>query len=707
VLHVLGGASLNEAAAAAQLDPTDVAEAVEIYRQAGRRALQRQDSWGWWQVYVEFRDWRTAEQTAADTIVALLRRAEQADLVSRWWFMRKYPCWRVRIHPHTDGPAMRAHLAPALDRFAADGRITRWWPGIYEAETAAFGGRDGMATAHDLFCADSRAVTGLLREGAVELGRRELSLLLCSTLMRGAGLEWYEQGDAWHRVAQERPLPEDVPVAKLTTMARDLTRLMRADTSQDGPLLGADRPLASATAWTDAFRQTGQALGEAARAATLSRGLREVLSYVVIFHWNRLGLSARTQSILAWTARAAILDLPAAGSPVPDRPATQTSPAAPPTARPVHDTERRMLVRFPLVPQRRLCCPDLRTRVRTVHECANSCDDASTAQERINRACTVWNLSALIAADCGLPDLAVELCRRQFQVFRAAAPIPGIAVIPALQPVVNLARLTRRNGDADSAFAELEAINHAIDKGSTAMIHGEHIDLDGLIADHPSTLDSWFQDIMREEGTHALIAAGQWTIAATHAQRYDQASQQLREARQTRIIAHALDGQLDTALDVLDDTPTIQPWEHAVAACLRSYVLLTGQRLVTADIAALLGVVRHARIATEPTAEMFGTRLGSVAADLAVAAESEPRPFCAELIENAIRSKDAFLARELLTHSNCLDWATPEQTGTLGTLIEQAGLGSGHIPAPMLNDLMRSIAVAKTVLATTLRTTKC
>ncbi|MGW5047393.1 hypothetical protein [Streptomyces griseoluteus] len=32
-----------------------------------------------------------------------------------------------------------------------------------------------------------------------------------------------------------------------------------------------------------------------------------MLSYYVIFHWNRLGLSMRGQSILAWAVRAAIL----------------------------------------------------------------------------------------------------------------------------------------------------------------------------------------------------------------------------------------------------------------------------------------------------------------------------------------------------------------------------------------------------------------
>ncbi|WTI78397.1 hypothetical protein OG242_08160 [Streptomyces sp. NBC_00727] len=59
--------------------------------------------------------------------------------------------------------------------------------------------------------------------------------------------------------------------------------------------------------WAVAFRDAGQELGHGAQEGTLDRGLRQVLSYHVIFHWNRLGLSMRGQSILAWAAREAIL----------------------------------------------------------------------------------------------------------------------------------------------------------------------------------------------------------------------------------------------------------------------------------------------------------------------------------------------------------------------------------------------------------------
>jgi hypothetical protein len=47
-------------------------EAVEIYRQAGRHALQQQAASGWWQLYIQFTDWNAADQTAADHLAPML-----------------------------------------------------------------------------------------------------------------------------------------------------------------------------------------------------------------------------------------------------------------------------------------------------------------------------------------------------------------------------------------------------------------------------------------------------------------------------------------------------------------------------------------------------------------------------------------------------------------------------------------------------------
>ncbi|MFF4699929.1 thiopeptide-type bacteriocin biosynthesis protein [Streptomyces chattanoogensis] len=304
VLDVLAGASTDTAAARAGLDPVELDAAVAIYQQAGQHALAQQAGPpAWRQLYVQFTDWEKAEQTAADHIAPVLDLAQQERLITGWWFIRKHPCWRLRLLP-APGTQLPPTLANALDELTAGGRVHRWWPGIYEPEAAAFGGDTSMAIAHTLFHADSRAILTTPRG---ELGRKELSLLLCATLMRAAGLEWYEQGDVWHRVAKERPLPPDVPATKVDAMADSLRHLLLADTSPTGPMLQSDRTLKPAADWVRAFRHAGRDLGTTARDGTLDRGLREVISYHVIFHWNRIGLPARTQSVLAHAARTAIL----------------------------------------------------------------------------------------------------------------------------------------------------------------------------------------------------------------------------------------------------------------------------------------------------------------------------------------------------------------------------------------------------------------
>ncbi|WP_340375690.1 thiopeptide-type bacteriocin biosynthesis protein [Streptomyces sp. SS7] len=304
VLEVLAGVSTDTAAARAGLEPADLDAAVTVYQQAGQHALAQQAGPpAWRQLYVQFTDWDKAEQTAADHIAPILDLTQQNRQITSWWFIRKHPCWRIRLLP-VPGTQLPAALADALDELATGGRIHRWWPGTYEPETTAFGGNAGMTIAHALFDADSRAI---LTASHGELGRRELSLLLCATLMRAAGLEWFEQGDVWHRVTGQRPLPADVPADKVHTLADTLRHLLLADTSPAGPMLQSDRSLKPTADWVSAFRHAGRELGAANRDGTLGRGLREVIAYHVIFHWNRLGLPARTQSVLAHAARTAIL----------------------------------------------------------------------------------------------------------------------------------------------------------------------------------------------------------------------------------------------------------------------------------------------------------------------------------------------------------------------------------------------------------------
>lgn len=309
VLSVLAGTPITEAAAHADLDPAVLTDAIELFQRAGTQALaQAEHTPAVHQVYLEFSDWRQAETIAAHHLLPELDHAERDGRLAGWWYIRKYPYWRLRLHIPA-GTASRLHLDAALDHMLAADVLARWWPGTYEPETAAFGGPSAMDIAHRLFHADSHAILNLASHGTATLGRTETSVLLITTFLRAAGLEWYEQADVWDHVTNERPLPENITPERLTRMGDDLRYLLLADTSSAGPLFSPGSSLASTATWADHFRQAGQDLGAMALTGNLERGLRRILSYHVIFHWNRFNIPPRTQAALAHAARDTILDI--------------------------------------------------------------------------------------------------------------------------------------------------------------------------------------------------------------------------------------------------------------------------------------------------------------------------------------------------------------------------------------------------------------
>ena len=309
VLTVLAGSPLDQVAAGLSVQTADLADAIETYQQAGHAALETQAATrDWHQVHVQFPEWATAEKTTATSLGPQLQRLQDTGVIAAWWFIRKAPCWRLRMKPDYDveRTEMKTSANTILDGLTTAGLISRWRHTLYEPETVAFGGRSGMDIAHDLFCSDSSNILDYLRRPEPTMGRRELSVLLCSTLFRATGQEWFECGDIWHRVARLRPIPADTPTNRLTELAESLHKLLAYDAGPTGALFGTDGPLAFATSWAAAFHQTGQALAAAADEGALERGTRDILAHHVIFHWNRIGLPYKTQSILAQAAETVI-----------------------------------------------------------------------------------------------------------------------------------------------------------------------------------------------------------------------------------------------------------------------------------------------------------------------------------------------------------------------------------------------------------------
>lgn len=315
ILAVLSGTPLDQAAASIPSDTDSLADAIELYRAAGQAALEAQARAGDWQhVSIEFSDRDAAEHAAAVWLAPQLRHAEDDGSIASWWFIRKGQCWRLRCQPGSAAtPAgAAARISGILRGMCAQGLIVTAQQAIYEPETYAFGGPAGTDTAHRLFHTDSRSILTYL--GAPDtatppshaIGRRELSVLLLSRMFRGARQDWHEQGDIWHQVAAYRPVPPSAPSDRLGDLTPGLRQLMRTDTGPDSTLTSPQGPLAFAAGWAAAFEHAGNSLADAARDGTLTRGPRAILAHHVIFHWNRLGLPARTQGILAAAATQAV-----------------------------------------------------------------------------------------------------------------------------------------------------------------------------------------------------------------------------------------------------------------------------------------------------------------------------------------------------------------------------------------------------------------
>lgn len=253
------------------------------------------DEKAWKQVNIDYPgpDPHQRERHAISHLARMLPAAEADGLITAWFFIRKGP-WRVRylIAQDTGGPDSAD--ADPLHPLLTDG--VRWTSDIYEPEIHAFGGPSSMNTAHTLFHHDSRHLLTFLHNRPTY--RREHSLVLCTALMRAAGLDFNEQGDVWAQVAEQRPHPASpAPSPQVwASFTSNVRHLLLGDARAD--LLGS--------AWPTAFTETGRTLRTLRENGALTRGIRAIIALHVIFHWNRIGLPSATQATLARAAKEAV-----------------------------------------------------------------------------------------------------------------------------------------------------------------------------------------------------------------------------------------------------------------------------------------------------------------------------------------------------------------------------------------------------------------
>ncbi|UYB39267.1 methyltransferase, FxLD system [Streptomyces sp. Je 1-4] len=252
----------------------------------------------WHQHNVTFADRETGKRAITERLGPTLLMAEKDGQLNDWWFMNKQP-WPLRYRAAEPSPLIESLLSDLVD----DGTVRSWLPGIYEPETAAFGGIEAINAAHDLFHEDSRHLL-TYQTGPGRLGRRETAILLISAMMRAANLDWFEQGDVWAKVAALRPDTEALAPVRAAALVPAMQKLL---TIEARSLCRPTGPLDGHTEWVTAFERTGTTLAFLAADGGLTRGLRAVVAHHVIFHANRAGLPLDDQSAMSNIAREAVM----------------------------------------------------------------------------------------------------------------------------------------------------------------------------------------------------------------------------------------------------------------------------------------------------------------------------------------------------------------------------------------------------------------
>lgn len=354
--------------------------------------------------------------------------------------------------------------------------------------------------------------------------------------------------------------------------------------------------------------------------------------------------------------------------------------------------------RFPLLGRPRPACPALPLRVQEV-------TDAVTAAERhgehgLNDAAHALNKAALIASDCGMPDLAEDWCWRHINAYQQADR--SLTVIEArylLEPVLNLARLQLRAEQGDTAVRLLDAMYQAVTQRHDLTIADQRLTIGDLIGDPPERrqLREWVWLQLVSEGVKAYVLAGRWNAAAEHARRLNGIGDHLMEGRQAAIIAACQHDNLPTARALLTHSTITQPWEQEVATCL--HIMCSRPDSPANDQHLDAAVDRYRARDLLPGYASYRARFGLTIATLSYLA----RPHIAttllwRIAEDAIDSGDGYAARDVLGFREPVDGISNRQRDHLTAIATGAGLGLGAMPEPAQRNLDDAVTRAEAIL---------
>ncbi|MER7049548.1 hypothetical protein [Streptomyces jumonjinensis] len=339
--------------------------------------------------------------------------------------------------------------------------------------------------------------------------------------------------------------------------------------------------------------------------------------------------------------------------------------------------------RFPLVARPRPACPPLTERVHALLDLART----AARQNDPTRASAVYNQSALLASDLGLPTLARDLCHRHADAYLRACPLPGQSAIRALEPVVNLARLHIRAGNGDTARQHLLTLYEAVSTNTDAQIGSIAVParLTATTEDRRK-VRTWLWTVLLADGARALTAQGRWNDALTHIEEHRGVGKRMLDGRQVAVLAALTTDDPAHAADLLHGTTPGEPWEQVVTACLTALCHRAAQQTADLDVESLVGMYKS--LEPNPGTAVFSSRLGLTILDVIGADTATARRVAIELHRRATKQNDGYAALENLRHPLFNALVTEGQQRDCREILDACALGAGRLPDELRELLM-------------------
>lgn len=218
----------------------------------------------------------------------------------RWWWLCKRDVLGAAVRLRILAPAEESSEVEQtmIDHFKRYGREVRILQ--YEPELRLFGGSHGMEAAHDLFCEDSKFLAAWARsENRLQrpVIPEGLSVSFLFHLLSAAGLDLFERWDVFERVSDKRKL-DRANDEKYLRFQMLVKRALTAGSDRVFRLYDGEKARLI-LGYKNSLEALGSKLSRLYFDGALGCGLREFLVPIILFHWNRVGLTAFRQSSIS------------------------------------------------------------------------------------------------------------------------------------------------------------------------------------------------------------------------------------------------------------------------------------------------------------------------------------------------------------------------------------------------------------------------